>query len=186
MSGTEDIVNKYSSFRISQKEEAYSFWRHSICLVKCESERRSVMSDSLQPHGLYNPWNSPGQKTGVDSLSLLQGDLSNPGIKPRPPALQADSLPAEPQGKSKNTGVGSLSLHQQIFLTQELNWGLLHCRWVLYWLSYQGSPGWSARNSKYKIIFLYLWSELRFFVLFLCPFYFLSKNFFFLFLAARS
>ena len=43
------------------------------------------------------------------------GDLPNPGIKPRPPALQADSLPAEPQGKSKNTGVDSLSLLQRIF-----------------------------------------------------------------------
>ena len=38
------------------------------------------------------------------------GDLPNPGIKPRSPSLQADSLPAEPQGKPKNTGVGSLSL----------------------------------------------------------------------------
>ena len=42
------------------------------------------MSDSLQPHGLYSPWNSPGQKTGVGSLSLLQGVLptqgSNPGL----------------------------------------------------------------------------------------------------------
>ena len=37
------------------------------------------------------------------------GDLPNPGIKPRSPALQADSLPAEPQGKPKNTGVGGLS-----------------------------------------------------------------------------
>ena len=43
------------------------------------------------------------------------GDLPNPGIEPRSPALQADSLPAEPQGKPKNTGVGSLSLLQQIF-----------------------------------------------------------------------
>ena len=32
-----------------------------------------VMSNSLWPHGLYSPWNSPGQNTGVDSLSLLQG-----------------------------------------------------------------------------------------------------------------
>ena len=63
----------------------------------------------------------------------------NPGIKPRSPALQVDSLPAKPQGKCKNTGVGSLSLLQQIFLTQESNWGLLHCRWILYQLSYQGS-----------------------------------------------
>ena len=54
--------------------------------------------------------------------------------------LQADSLPAEPQGKPKNTGVGSLTLLQQIFPTQELNWDLLHCRWILYQLSYQGSP----------------------------------------------
>ena len=46
---------------------------------------------------------------------------SNPGIKHRSPALQADSLPAEPPGKSKNTGVGSLSLLQQIFSTQESN-----------------------------------------------------------------
>jgi len=52
--------------------------------------------------------------------------------------LQADSLPAELQGKPKNTGVGSLSLLQLIFLTQEINWGLLHCRRILYRLSYQG------------------------------------------------
>ena len=38
------------------------------------------------------------------------GDLPNPGIEPRSPTLQVDSLPAEPQGKPKNTGVGSLSL----------------------------------------------------------------------------
>ena len=47
---------------------------------------------------------------------------SNPGIEPRSPSLQADSLPAESQGKPKNTGMGSLSLLQWIFLTQELNW----------------------------------------------------------------
>ena len=68
------------------------------------------------------------------------GDLPNPGIEPRSLTLQADSLPVEPQGKPKNTGVGSLSLLQGIFLTQELNWGLLHCRRILYQLSCQGSP----------------------------------------------
>ena len=68
------------------------------------------------------------------------GDLPHPGIEPRSPALQADSLPAEPQEKPKNTGVGSLSLLQGIFPTQELNWGLLHCRWILNQLSYVGSP----------------------------------------------
>ena len=53
--------------------------------------------------------------------------------------IAADSLPAEPPGKPRNTGVGSLSLLQGIFLTQELNWGLLHCRQSLYQLSYRGS-----------------------------------------------
>ena len=51
------------------------------------------MSDSLQPHGLYSQWNSPGQDTGVGSLSLLQG------IEPGSPALQVDSLPIELSGK---------------------------------------------------------------------------------------
>ena len=55
---------------------------------------------TLRLHGLYSPWNSPGQ----------------------------------------NTGVGSLALLQQISLTQESNWSLLHYRWILYQLSYQGSP----------------------------------------------
>ena len=59
------------------------------------------------------------------------GDLSNPGIKPRSPPLQVDSLPSEPPGKPKNTGVGSLSLLQWIFLAQESNQGLLHCRQIL-------------------------------------------------------
>ena len=63
--------------------------------------------------------------------------LPNPGIKPRSPALQAHSLPGEPQGKPKNAGVGSLSLLQWIFPIQKLNLGLLHCRWILYHLSYQ-------------------------------------------------
>jgi len=38
------------------------------------------------------------------------GDLSNPGVKPRSPTMQVDTLPFEPPGKSKNTGEGSLSL----------------------------------------------------------------------------
>ena len=60
------------------------------------------------------------------------GDLTNPGIEPRSPALQADSLLVEPQGKPKNTEVGGLSLLQGTFLTQESNQGLLHCRQILY------------------------------------------------------
>ena len=48
------------------------------------SESRSVESNSLQPHGLYSPWNSPGQNTGVGSCPLLQRIIptqeSNPGL----------------------------------------------------------------------------------------------------------
>ena len=63
------------------------------------SESRSVTSDSLQLHGLYSPWNSSGQ----------------------------------------NTGVGSHFLHQGLFPTQGSNPDLLHCRQILYQLSYKGS-----------------------------------------------
>ena len=47
-----------------------------------ESESHSGVSDSLQPHGLNSPWNSPGQNTGVGSLSLLQGIFPTPGLNP--------------------------------------------------------------------------------------------------------
>ena len=94
-----------------------------------ESESRSVVSNTATQARILE-W---------VAFPFSRG-LPNPGIEPRSPALQADSLPAEPQGKPKNTGVGSLSLLQGIFLTQEPNWGLLRCRWILYQLSYQGSP----------------------------------------------
>ena len=83
-----------------------------------EHESRSVVSDSLLPHGFYSSWNSPGKNTGVGRLALLQGNLLKPGIEPRSPTLQAYSLPAELPGKPENTGVGSLSLLQGIFPTQ--------------------------------------------------------------------
>ena len=117
---------------------------------QAESESCSVVSDSWHPtHGLYSTVN------GILQARILQwvafpspGDLPKAGIEPRSPSLQEDSLPAEPLGKPKNTGVGSLSLLQQIFPTQEPNRGLLHCRWILYQMSYQGSP-----NFPIKMIF---------------------------------
>ena len=69
----------------------------------CQSgvrESHSVVYNSLRPHGLYSPWNSPVQNTGVCCHAPLQG----------------------------------------IFPTQWSNPGLLHCRWILYPLSHQGSP----------------------------------------------
>ena len=48
------------------------------------SERKncSVVSNSLRPHGLYSPWNSPRQNTGVGSLSIFQGIIPNQGSNP--------------------------------------------------------------------------------------------------------
>ena len=48
-------------------------------LTKVKGEDHSVVSDSLRPQGLYSPWNSPGQNTGVGSLSLLQGIFPTQG-----------------------------------------------------------------------------------------------------------
>ena len=118
-------------------------------LFESPSESHSVVSNSLWPCGLYSPWNSPGQNTGVGSYSLLQGIFptqgSNPGLphcrrilyqlshkgSPRilewvaypfssgsswprnwtvSPALQVDSLPAEPQGTPRTLRKAFLSL----------------------------------------------------------------------------
>ena len=116
------------------------------------SESHSVMSDSLWPHGLYSSWNSPGQNTGVGSCSLLQGIFPTQGSNPGLP-----HLPVEPQGEPKNTGVGNLSLLQQIFPTQESNQGPLHCRWILYQLSYQRCPSIIGDGALFLPDFFSLW-----------------------------
>ena len=51
---------------------------------KSESESLSIMSNSLRPHELYSPWNSPGQNTGVGRRSLLQGIFPTQGWDPGP------------------------------------------------------------------------------------------------------
>ena len=86
-----------------RKEQQRMRWLDGITSsidMKVKESQSESCSNSLQPHGICSPWKSPGQNTGVGSLSLLQG----------------------------------------IFPTQELNRGLLHCRWILYRLSHQGSP----------------------------------------------
>ena len=103
----------------------------------CESESPSVLFG-----GFVTPWTTQSMEFSRPEywsgwLFPSPGDLPNPGIEPWPSTLQANSLRAEPPGKSKNTGVGSLSLLQRVILTQELN---QHCRWILDHLSYQRSP----------------------------------------------
>ena len=90
-------------FRLNLVSKYEAWWspvgRGGTALAFAGSVSRSLVSDSLRPCGLYSLWNSPGQKMGVGSLSLLQG----------------------------------------IFPTQESNPDLLPCGQILYQLSYQGS-----------------------------------------------
>ena len=81
---------------------------------------------------------SPGKNNEWVAIPSSRG-LSQPKDQTQVSHIAADFLQSEPPGKPKNTGVGSLSLLQGIFPTQESNWGLLHCRQILYQLSYQES-----------------------------------------------
>ena len=156
--------------------------------------RTFFLCNSLLSHGLYSPWNSPGQNR-VQFSSVAQSclilcdpmDCSTPGLPVHhqlleftqlmcielvmpsnhliicypillPPRLLFSRGSSQPRdqtqvsciegrfftswatGKTKNNGVGRLSNFQRIFPTQESNQGLLHCRHILYQLSYQGSP----------------------------------------------
>ena len=106
--------------------------------VKVKSASHSVMSNSLQPidyivHGIllsrilewvaFPSSRGSSQPRDRTQVSLIAGGF----------------FTSWATGKPKNTGVGGLSLLQWIFPTQELNQGLLHCRGILYQLSYQGS-----------------------------------------------
>ena len=71
------------------------------------------------------------------ALPFSRGSFQ-PGIEPRSPSLQVDSLPAETQGKPKNTGVG------------RSNWGLLHCKRILYQLSHQGRLHTEVHDNKHN------------------------------------
>ena len=105
----------------------------------------SVVSSSLWPHALWPtrllwPWGCSRWEYWSGLPCPPPGDRPNPEIEPRSPALQADSLPSEPPGKPKNTGVGGLFLLHEIFRTQELSQHLLNCRLIPYQLRYQESP----------------------------------------------
>ena len=67
-----NFLKMFSSLRILYRRPPF----------KSDSESRLVLSSSLRPHGLYSPWNSLGQNTGVGSLSLLQGIFPTQGSKP--------------------------------------------------------------------------------------------------------
>ena len=70
-----------------------------------------------------------------------------------------DSSPSESPGKPKNTRVGNLSLLQGIFLTQESNRDPLHCKWILYQLSYQGRL--LSNKKEWTVIHTATWVNLK-------------------------
>ena len=82
------------------------------CLLQKLLSYVQLCNPNYTAHGILQ-----ARKLELSSLSLLQGIFPTQGLNPGLPTLQVDSLPAEPQGKPKNTGVGSLSLLQQIFAT---------------------------------------------------------------------
>ena len=89
--------------------------QHRWYLGHSESENCSVVSDSLRPHGLYSSWNSPGQNTGVGTLSLLQGSFPTQGLNPGLPHCRRILYQLSHKGSPRT-----------------LEWGMM--------LSYQGSP----------------------------------------------
>jgi len=94
--------------------EYYTVTKNTVKVLfkkESESESHSVLSDSLQPHGLHSPWNSPGQNTGVGSCSLLQGIFPTQGLNPSVPHYRRILYQLSHQGSPlfKNSPVNCLS-----------------------------------------------------------------------------
>ena len=92
---------------------------------------------------------SPGQNTGVGSLSVHPGDLPNTGIEPRAPALRLDSLPAEPQGSERIIEWVAYPFSRGSSRSRNQTGVSCHCRRILYhWATYIGrkksSKTWSS------------------------------------------
>ena len=69
------------------------------------SESHSVVSNSLRPQGLYSPWNSPGQNTGVGGLALLQEIFPNQGLNPGLPHCKQILYELSPKGSPKGSNI---------------------------------------------------------------------------------
>ena len=89
-----------------------------ICLTS-ESQSRSVVSNSLQTHGLYSAWNSPGQDTRMGSGSFLQGIIPTQGSNP--------GLPHSRQILYQLSHQGSPRILEWVVMA------FLHMRWPKYW-----------------------------------------------------
>ena len=81
-------------------------WQKIYCMWKwkslsCVRLFATPWSDSLWPHGLYSPWDSPGQNTGVGNLSLLQGIFPTQGSNPGLPRCRQILYQLSHQGNPK-------------------------------------------------------------------------------------
>ena len=112
----------------------------SVISLESEVKSPSVVSDSLRPHRLYDPWNSAGKNTGVGSLSLLQGILqtqqSNPGL---PHCRQILYWQSRKGGPRILDWVACPFCSGSGFLIQKSNCALLQCKRILHQLRYEGS-----------------------------------------------
>ena len=110
--------------------------RRRIPLTRCYSHplsSPSVLFWSLPvgiEHNLLTAFENPGKTLNV---TVVSDSLRPHGLWPARLLCPGDS-------PGKNTGVGCYALLQGIFPTRGLNPGLLHCKWILYQLSHQGSP----------------------------------------------
>ena len=77
-----DSILKSRDITLSTKVCVVKAIAFPVVMYRCESESHSVVSESLGSHGLYSPWNSPGQNTEVGSFSLLQGIFPTQGLNP--------------------------------------------------------------------------------------------------------
>ena len=92
-----------------------------------------IKKQNIELYTLYEMYFSNVKTSGSGSCSVVSDSL-------QPHRLLLARLLCAWNSPGRNTGVGSHSLLQGIFLTQGLNLGLPHCRQVLYCLSHQGSP----------------------------------------------
>ena len=114
-------------------------WIWANVLYRSTSENHSVVSNILQPHGLYSPWNSPGQNTGMVAFPFSR-ESSKPRCWTPVSHIAGGCFTSWATREVQEYWLGGLALLQGIFLTQESNQGLLHCKQIVYQLSYQGIP----------------------------------------------
>ena len=100
------------------------------------------MSDSLRSHRLYSPWNSPGQNTGVDSLSLLPGIFPTQGLNPGFPHCWQIPYQLSHKGSPRILEWVAYPFSSGSSWPRDQTGVFLHCRQIPYQLSYEGSPDW--------------------------------------------